>query len=296
MTLCARAITLNLDSLNSFLVFAEKLNFTHAAVELHISQPALYVKVRELSGLLQVPLYRKIGRRLVLTEQGKRVARFARELLEKQTSFLEELRTGSASQPVILAAGEGTYLYLLGKPIREFLRRSKHPLQLLTLNRDGIIDAVQAGKAHIGVAALESALPPVFESRLFKKVEQILVMPKSHPLAAKRRLQLKDLSGARLIVPPGDRPHRQMLSAFLQSEGVSWEVAVEASGWELMLHFVKLGLGLAVVNSICSIPPGLTGRKLPGLPDVHYHLFNLAGAAGSGPQSELRDMLMNSIS
>ncbi len=135
-------------------------------------------------------------------------------------------------------------------------------------------------------------IPP--SPTLMRKVDQVLVLPYTHPLATRKTLLLRDLSGCKLIVPLPDRPHRQMLAAVLQSAAVSWEVAVEANGWELMLHFAKLGLGLAIVNSICSIPRGLVARKLPGLPSVHYHVFNLVGAADAIPQAELRKMLLAS--
>ncbi|MBU6951758.1 LysR family transcriptional regulator [Hahella sp. HN01] len=49
------------DWIESFLVFSECMNFTHAAERLHISQPALHVKIKKLSEQLQTPLYRKSG-------------------------------------------------------------------------------------------------------------------------------------------------------------------------------------------------------------------------------------------
>lgn len=282
---------LNVDALNSFLVFSEKLNFTHAAEELNISQPALFVKIQDLSQLLAVPLYRKVGRRLELTEQGKQVAKFARTLSSQIESFTEELKTGTHEEQVVLAAGEGSFLYLLGPAIRQFQRRSNHSLKLVTANRDGIIDSIHSGKAHLGVASLETT-PPGCKSILLKKVSQVVVMPNKHKLAGKRRLTLSDLFDSELVVPPSDRPHRQMLSAALQSAGVRWSVAVEATGWQLMIHFVKLGMGLAVVNSICEIPGGLTSRPIEGLSDVHYHLFHLAGAARKGAIAELKQTLL----
>src|ERR1700722_7117781 len=107
----------DLDALRAFALFADKLNFTHAASELHISQPALFVKIQDLSETLGFALYRKIGRRLELTEQGKLVARHAREMMGRSDAFLDELQTGSDNRQVVLAAGEGTFLYLLGEPI-----------------------------------------------------------------------------------------------------------------------------------------------------------------------------------
>lgn len=285
---------LNFDALRAFRVFSEHLNFTHAASELHISQPALHVKINDLAESLGVPLYRRIGRRLELTEQGRKVARFSRQISERTGAFLQELKEGVANEPVILAAGEGAYLYMLGETIRDFRKHTDYPLNLLTLDREGVIDSIRSGRAHIGVSPLEST-PPGFESSQLERVDQMLVLPSSHPLASKRKLKLKDLTGSKLIVPPGDRPHRQMIAAALQSAQIEWEVAVEATGWELMLHFVKLGIGLAIVNSYCVIPRGLTARKLPGLPSLHYHAFNLEGGAQSGSKALLKKMLLRNF-
>lgn len=69
----------------------------------------------------------------------------------------------------------------------------------------------------------------------------------------------------------------------LQSAQVPWQAAVEASGWELMLHLVKLGMGLAVVNACCRIPAGVVARPLPELPALQYAIFTrkegISGAA-----------------
>lgn len=285
---------LNLDALKSFAVFAETLNFTRAAESLHISQPALHVKVQELSETLGVPLYRRIGRALELTEHGRKVARFGHEMTARAESFIDELSLGETKQPVILAAGEGAFLYLLGESIIEFTRQRHAPLKLITANRDGVIGAVATGRAHLGVASLEST-PPGMVSTLLCKVGQMVVMPANHQLASTKRIRLHDLNGERLILPPTDRPHRQVVAAALQSEGVEWDIAVEASGWELMMHFVKLGMGLTVVNSCCTIPRGLVSKPLKELPEIPYHLIHIEAAAKQGAQKKFKKILIERI-
>jgi LysR family transcriptional regulator, low CO2-responsive transcriptional regulator len=47
------------DWLQAFLTFSETMNFTRAAAELNISQPALHVKIRKLAEVLGEPLYHK---------------------------------------------------------------------------------------------------------------------------------------------------------------------------------------------------------------------------------------------
>ena len=65
--------TLDGESLRAFAVFAEVLNFTHAAERLHVSQPALHARIRRLADTLGVELYRREGRRLLLTHAGEQL-------------------------------------------------------------------------------------------------------------------------------------------------------------------------------------------------------------------------------
>ncbi|WP_437758218.1 LysR family transcriptional regulator [Sorangium sp. So ce1389] len=282
---------LNLDWLGAFVVFSEHLNFTRAARALHISQPALHGQIGKLGEALGVALYQRRGQRLELTADGKRVAAFGREVGERTRSFLDVLRNGESREPVVLCAGEGSYLYLLGEGIRAFTARAAAPLRLLTRDREATLDAIATGEAHLGVAPLEGTPDGLAADRL-TEVEQVLVVPHAHPLARKRRIKLQDLEGARLVVPGPSRPHRALLAQALLSAGVRWEPAVEANGWELMLHFVRLGVGVAVVNACCRLPRGLVARPIPELPRKVFYVVRRRGGELQGAPAELRDTLL----
>ncbi|MCG8419186.1 MAG: LysR family transcriptional regulator [Proteobacteria bacterium] len=272
----------NLEWLRAFAAFAEHKNFTHAARALHISQPALHAQVSKLTANLGVPLYRRVGRLIELTASGVDVACFAREISERVEEFRDFLREGTSQQPVVLAAGEGAYLYLLGPAIKAFTREHEVPLRLLTKSRSAAIEALRSGSAHIAVAALDG-LPAHDDLELtrFVAVPQVLVVPSSHPLAARNRVQLGDLAEMNLVVPPPEREHRRVVEAALDAAGVRWHVAVEASGWELILHFVQLGLGCAVVNGCCRIPPGFAAPIVADLPAQHYYVMHRRGYLGA---------------
>jgi hypothetical protein len=73
--------------------------------------------------------------------------RFARELGVAATEFHNELQGISSSQRVVLAAGEGSYLYILGDAIRTFRAESQQPLRLETADRVAAVEAVVAARA-----------------------------------------------------------------------------------------------------------------------------------------------------
>ncbi|MCA9634633.1 MAG: LysR family transcriptional regulator [Myxococcales bacterium] len=260
---------LNLEWVDAFVDFADHLNFTHAARARHLSQPALHGQIRRLQELVGAPLYHRQGRNLELSEAGRRLAAFGRELRLRERAILADLRGPRADAPVVLQAGEGAYLYLLGPALRRFRHPDKGRLQLRVGDADGTLRAVAEGIADLGVLPLGDP-PAGIEAAPIAEVGQMLVLPRAHPLAERSRLRLRDLAGEALIVPPAERPHRRALAAALAERGIPWEVAVEATGWALMIQLCRLGVGLAIVNDFCRLPRELVGLPLPELPRLRY--------------------------
>ena len=283
-----------LDALQAFAVFADTLNFSETARQLHISQPALHTKIRKLGEHLRVPLYVRQGRALALTAEGLDVARHARELLALNQRFVRSLAGDAPSDSVSLVAGEGAYLHLLGQAVTRFRRaQPQAQLRLLVGDRERAMAAVQQGDAQLGVAPLGEAAAS-FQAWPIASVGQVLVVPKDHRLAGRAQVSLRDLKGEALVVPQVGRPHRELLGQLLADQGVPWRVAVEANGWALMLQFAAWGVGLAVVNAFCTPPKGMVAVPLSGYPSVTYHLFQRQGQVLNAATARLRDGLLAS--
>ncbi|MEU4287859.1 LysR family transcriptional regulator [Kribbella sp. NPDC026596] len=280
-------MTLVAEDLEAFAVFARHRNFTHAANELHVSQPALHTRIRKLESRLGARLYLKHGRQLRLTDAGERLAAFANDTKDRAADFLESL-DAAPPRPLVLMAGSGAYLYLLGEPIRRILRKG-HELRLLTGDASATLAAVRDGSADIGVTAL-TVPPDDLDCELLAQYPQTLITRADHRLADRRSVKLKDLQDEALVVPPKDRPHRQQLERSLLDHGIRWSVAVEAEGWELLVHFVRLGIGPAVVNG--SVRTTGAVRKIPvkDLPPIRYYV--VARADRSDRVAELKGMLV----
>jgi DNA-binding transcriptional LysR family regulator len=145
---------------------------------------------------------------------------------------------------------------------------------------------VRTGRADLGVAVLD-VRPDDLTLVPLASYPQMLVVPADHPLTASPRVTLADLGGARLIVPPPHRPLRITLERALRAVEIEWSIAVEAEGWPLMLHFVALGVGTAVVNGCVRLPDGLVGREITDLPRVPYQAVHLPGRADDRRVAEL---------
>lgn len=279
--------------LRAFASFAEHKNFTHAARKLHVSQPALFAQVQKLTEAAGTRLYKRVGRGIVLTEAGTRLASFAKKNLAEQAALMEEFRTGRARANVVLCAGEGAYLYLIGEAVQRSVRDARTPIELLVRDADDTLTALRTGTAHIGVLPL-TTIPANMTAEKLAHVGQMLVLPETHPLAQKPRLALEDLGGVALIVPPAGTGQRRALENAFMNAGVSWEIAVEARGWPLAIHLVKLGTGLSIVNDFCHLPAGLVGKPLDGLPSHTYYAVRITDAPFEGAAERVWKRLISS--
>ncbi len=283
---------MNYDALIAFGVFAEHLNFTHAARALHLSQPALHAKVAKLADELELTLYVRRGRSLVLTDAGRRLAAHARQVTALTDDVLAELRS-TRRGPVCLATGQGAFMYVLGSAIQR-AQAGPHPLRLMTLNSPDALLAIEEARAHVAVGVFHSHTPASLEITPLREVGQMVVMPEHHPLAEASSLHPRDLHDQSLIIAPEGMPHRISTAKVLDAHDVPWEVAVEATGWQLMMNFVSYGLGVTIINDHITVPPGLVGIPIEGFPTFRYDVAILKDTPHEGARW-LRDLIVESV-
>ncbi|NMO14179.1 LysR family transcriptional regulator [Pyxidicoccus fallax] len=280
------------ELLRAFAAFADTLNFTRAAARVGLSQPALFERVKRLSDEVGAVLYERSGRHIHLTETGARVAAFAREQLERSQAFLDDLRGEARRETVVLAAGEGTYLYLLGPLLRRFARdEGADSLHLLTRGAPSAAEAVREGAAHLAVGVLD-LVPDGLIARELLRTPLCVAVAESHPLASRRTVRLSELARERLILTPSGQSHRDFVGRALGGSGHEVRAPLEADGWPLMLHFAALGLGLAIVNGTCVLPAGVVARPVPELGMVTYKVMWRRDGALPPAASRLRERIL----
>lgn len=274
---------INAEHLDAFLDLTERLSFTRVAEARHLTQPAVHLQIKKLEEALGVSLYRRAGRGLEITREGWVVARHAREARERAAALRADLAGGTHRSEVVLAAGEGSTRFLLAEAIREVVRSGRCAVRLRPGDGDAAVAQVLDGRAELAVAASgESARGLV--ARDLDRVPLVVVAPPGHALSARSRVTLRELDGVPLIVPPAGRPHRVRLAETLAAQGGALAVALEVGGWDAMVDFVGLGLGVAVVNGFVPVPARLVARRLTGLAGPEYRLLTRPGRGGEAAE------------
>jgi DNA-binding transcriptional LysR family regulator len=272
------------EHLETFLELTERLSFTRVAEVRRLTQPAIHLHVKKLEEALGVVLYRRAGRRLEITPEGWRLAAHAREVRRQTERVLAELAGAPARHEVVLAAGEGSTRFLLASAIRRAAGRAQ--VRLLTADGPAAAAAVLDGRAALGVAAV-AEVPRGLEARVLDRVPLVVLAPPGHPLGQGKVVPLEALTGVPMIVPPSGRPHRVRLAETLAARGGALSVALEVGGWDAMVDFVGLGLGVAVVNGFVPVPARLVARRLVGLQGPEYRLLMRGAPAAGGAEAAL---------
>jgi DNA-binding transcriptional LysR family regulator len=187
---------------------AEELNFTHAAVRLHVSQPTLSTQIRDLEHDLGLKLFErnKGAQRVTLTTAGEAFAAEARLTLFHAERAVRGARAakGQHNGPWRIGYSPLLDLRILSK-VRQHLSLA-HPaadIRLASAHTSEQADGLMRGKLQAGLVIL-----PVREERLtcegLYREALLLALPERHPLTARPEIQITDLHELPLVIMRGD--------------------------------------------------------------------------------------------
>jgi DNA-binding transcriptional LysR family regulator len=238
--------------LRAFLTIARLNNFTRAASELHVSQSALTVQIRQLEDALGVLLFDRSKRRVALTQAGKEVlAPLERIVIDTEavishTRDMAGLRRGFVSVAVLPSLSAG----LLPAVLQEFTK--KHPaipVQIKDMVAERVIDAVKKEEVDFGVGTRMKRDPELKTTPLFTDRLSAFV-PKSHPLVRRSRITLRELTEHPLVLTSKGSSVREILEAALRKEKLSVLPAFEVNYMSTVIGLVKAGLGIAILPAV----------------------------------------------
>lgn len=268
-----------------------------AARALHLAQPTVSTQLRELAAALGLTLFEPQGRGLVATAVAERLAQAARAMgaawqsFEDDAAALQGLRRGR-----LRIAAVTTTEYFLPDLLGPFARQ--YPgieIELAVENRGAVVARLERGDDELAAMMLPPAHLPLARWP-FLENPLVLIAAADHPLAARRRLKLADLTAEPLLVrEPGSGTRAAAEQAFAE-HGVDWRPRMALGSNEAIKHAVRAGLGLAVLSrhTLADDPArdGLAVLPVAGFPlRRRWHLVWRQDRALSLPARTLLDDL-----
>lgn len=194
---------MELRHLRYFVAVAEALNFTKAAAQLRVAQPALGRQVQDLEDEIGVDLMKRSPRGVTLTAEGKLFLAEAREILKHTDEAVEKVRALARGDFGELHIGyaPSPSVEILPPALAAFKKAAPRVrINLHDLGSDELMTRLQDGSLELAitVANTEEALNGiVFEELL--RYGFILAMPADHPFARKKAVTLAEIATQPLV-------------------------------------------------------------------------------------------------
>mgnify|MGYP001194034788 CR=1 FL=1 len=258
---------MTLQQLRYFVEIAHTLHFTKAAENLNISQPSLSYAMTQLSNRLGVPLFRKEGTKVSLTEYGEAFLPYAESALniliqgKAQINKMYNPSGGNINLGYIYTVSfdaipsliDEFYIYRGNRNISFSFQVNMTDLLIKRLI-EGSLDVVIAPATVVANECIESI--PLFEQELF------LVVYNNHPLASRTSVTIEDFKNEKFImIKKGTDLYFQTYSLFKKYNMVP-NIFFEVDECNSMASFVGAQLGIAIMPKI----PALDNYKITAIP------------------------------
>ncbi|NRQ40905.1 LysR family transcriptional regulator [Nonomuraea sp. NN258] len=231
---------MNLQQLRYVVATAEHRTMTDAARSLYIAQPALSRAIRDLERELGTTLFARSGRGVVVTAQGRRVVKLAREALDAVHEIESLANHGTSTEAELrIASTPSLEPGLAGRLLPAYA--AEHPGVRVHIvrcdGRDGVVNAIRDQRADLGLTDLP--VPTDLITHPLERQEIVLISPPGLDLP--NPVPMGKLHGMRLALPARGSMRRRELDAMFGKYSVNPVVVVETderNGW---LNAVRAG-------------------------------------------------------
>lgn len=243
-------MTLNLHLLRIFGAVVEHGGFSQAARKLYISQPAVSQAVQELERQVELPLVIRSGRTIRLTEAGRLLYDYTRQILATEHAAelaLEQLR-GLERGQLAIGASSTIGVYLLPRLLSIFHQR--YPGIRLRLDIGSTAQIVERLlTAELDTALVEGPVPhPHIDAQFWRDDQLVVIAMPAHPITHEQPVSLQRLLAEPFVCREPTSGTREIIDAVFHERGAARQIAIELGSTEAIKQAVMAGLGLAIVS------------------------------------------------
>lgn len=238
-----------LHQLKVFHKVASIMNYTKAADELGLTQPAVSIQLKQLENNLALPLFEKIGKKLFLTPAGDELNVFCHDMFERFNNIdmtLSAMKGELEGDFRLSAVSSAKYFtpHLLGAFHKRYPKVSLH---LDIVNREQIIQRLQDNNDDLVIMGLvpESM---ALTSHPFIDNHIVAIASPSHPLAGQKNIKLNQLAEYPFIFREKGSGTRKVLEELFKDKGLSITPNMLLGSSETIKQGVMADLGISALS------------------------------------------------
>ncbi len=284
--------------LQIFCAVTRQLSFVRASEELHLSQPAVSMQIKQLEEALGLPLLDRFGKRLALTEAGVRLHEHASRVIgelhdaEETVNHLKGLRGGSITVGMV-----STAKYFVPKLLARFTAQYPNlELRILSGNRGVLHGYLHRNEIDLAVMGRPPReLEMVTEA--FAQHPYVFIAPPDHPCAGARAIDLFELRNETVLLREPESGTRMLNDEYFAKSLFKPRRMIEMGSNEMIKQAVIAGMGVALI-SLHTL--GLELRHdvlaildVQGTPIMRtWHVAHLADKRHSPAAKAMRDFIL----
>ncbi|WP_179283487.1 LysR family transcriptional regulator [Bordetella genomosp. 9] len=262
-------MNLTLKQIRAFVAVARLGSATRAAEQLHVTQSAISLLIRDLEDKSEVQLFEH-GRSLTLTEAGKEFLHIAERIIGDVDQAVDNLNglATKARGKVAIAAGVFIASTILPPVLKAY--RERYPnieLYIRDMLSTDLAGAVLRGEVDFAVGTDANLDRSVLSVQSLRHFRLGVFFPEGHPLESRKTIGWRDLRPWPVIVVNPLNALWQRAMAMLYAQGITLEVAFEVTFPSTALAMAREGFGVVIQPSY-AIPglaaEGIVGRPLSG--------------------------------
>lgn len=290
---------LTLRQLQCFSAVAKNLSYTRAAEELHLTQPAVSMQIRQLEQQAGLALTEQFGKKVHLTEAGTEVYRYARSILQQvdeMDDVLDKLKGFAGGRLKIAAISSANYFAprLLGTFQQRFPEVS---VSMDVTNQKAVLQQVIDNEVDMAIMGQPPKDSHV-EAIAFMENPLVIVAPPEHRLAKRKRIAQKTLEEEVFLVREPGSGTRGAMERFFREQKLKLTTGMGMGSLTSIKQGVQaeLGLGLLPRGAVrLELQLGhLVELKVKGLPiQRHWYVVLHKGKRLSLAAEEFKSLLID---
>ena len=262
-----------LRQLQVFEKVANHLNYSRAAEELYLSQPAVSMQIKQLEGHIGLPLFEQMGKKIFMTEAGRELHHYARSIAQQLTEMeavfdqMKGLGHGKLTISVVNTAN-----YFTPQLLARFCQRYPEINVILQVaNRDAVLKQLAENSTDLAIMGQPpKGLDLIAES--FLDNPMVVIAAPNHPLTTVKQVKFDQLAEQTFVSREQGSGTRSAMERVFEKNNIQPRNSMEMEANEAIKQAVQAGMGLGIL-SLHSIELELETGRLAMLNVEHFPLL-----------------------
>ena len=262
-----------LRQLQVFEKVANHLNYSRAAEELYLSQPAVSMQIKQLEENIGLPLFEQMGKKIFLTEAGRELFHYAKNIaqqIKEMESVFGEMK--GLGQGKLTLSVVNTANYFTPQLLAKFIQR--YPdinMNLQVANRDAVLKQLADNVTDLAIMGQ----PPDgldLSAESFLDNPLVVIAAPDHPLAKLKHVKFVRLAEETFLSREKGSGTRSAMERVFEQHHIHPHISMEMETNDAIKQAVQAGMGLGIL-SLHSIELELETKRLTMLNVEHFPLL-----------------------